>query len=106
MPIPLRVVDAYFSARVASFLSEAGEGALALQVDSLNVVDRCRCGDDFCAMFYTEPRPQGPYGSGHRNIELSPDVGMLILDIVDERIAAIEVLYNDAFRERLLAACP
>jgi hypothetical protein len=103
--IPLRDIDADFLTELRSLLATAGEDGLALQVESLSVVDRCRCGDDFCATFYSEPRPRGAYGAGHRNVVLSPEVGMLILDVVNERIVTVEVLYNDVFRERLLAAC-
>jgi hypothetical protein len=39
-------------------------------------------------------------------VELSPAEGMLILDVVDERFVCIEVLYNDCFRQRLLAVFP
>ncbi len=83
-----------------------GEHALAAQIDTIEIVDRCRCGDDFCATFYTQPLPRGVYGPTHRNVALNPREGMLILDIVDERIACVEVLYNESFRRRLLTAFP
>jgi hypothetical protein len=31
-----------------------------------------RCGDDFCATFYTQPKPESKSGPGHRNIALAP----------------------------------
>jgi hypothetical protein len=34
-------------------LQEEGEPALSAQVCGLHIVERCRCGDDFCATFYT-----------------------------------------------------
>jgi len=73
-------------------LIEANEPDLSAQVRRLIIVDRCRCGDDFCATLYTEPRPQSSYGPNHRNIELSPSEGMIILDVVGARIVCVEVL--------------
>lgn len=87
-------------------LAERGEPELAVQVPELVVIERCRCADDFCGMFYVLPKPDGAYGPGHRNVELTPKEGMLILDVVADRIAAIEVLYRDEIRKRLLSEFP
>ena len=46
------------------------------------------------------------YGAGHRNVALTPARGMLILDVVDERIAAVEVLYRDEILHRLNEVTP
>jgi hypothetical protein len=72
-----------------------GEDELAAAVDELRIVAPCTCGDDFCGSFYTEPRPQGAWGPGHRNVEIdiqSDDASMVILDVVDDRITQVEVL--------------
>jgi hypothetical protein len=82
------------------------ESDLAEQVSSLRIVDRCRCGDDFCATFYTQAPPQGSYGSGHRNVALEPKDGMLILDVVNDKIAKVEVLYRNEIRKVLLRTLP
>ncbi len=87
-------------------LKGQGEGELADQVTGLRIVDRCRCQDDFCATFYVLPKPHGSYGPGHRNVSLSPEKGMLILDVVNERIAGIEVLYRDEIRQTLQSVLP
>ncbi len=50
-------------------------------------------------MFYVRPMPKGAYGPGHRNVPLTPQDGMLILDVVDEKIAAVEVLDRDDVRK-------
>jgi len=94
------------ASELEQLLTEEGESDLSAQVSELNIVDRCRCGDDFCATFYTEPRPKGRYGSGHRNIALEPSKGMLILDVVGSRIACVEVLYRDEIRKALHGALP
>jgi hypothetical protein len=87
-------------------LLREAEPELAGQVRGLKMVDRCRCGDDFCATFYTEPPPGGSYGPGHRNVPLEPSEGMLILDVVGTKIMCVEVLYRDQIRQALLAALP
>jgi hypothetical protein len=87
-------------------LNSVGESALAAQIPSLKIVDRCRCGDDFCAQFYTQPKPTGAYGPGARSVPLEPVQGMLIVDAVDNVIAAVEVLYRDDIRKKLLEIFP
>jgi len=83
-----------------------GEPELSAQVRDLRIVDRCRCGDDFCATFYTEPPPKVSYGIGHRNIALTPKDGMIILDVVGPKIACVEVLYRDEIQKALQAVLP
>jgi hypothetical protein len=87
-------------------LLEKGEPELAVQVPGLTVVERCRCGDDFCGTFCALPKPDGAYGPGHRNVSLEPKEGMIILDVVRDKIAAVEVLYRDDIRRRLLVEFP
>jgi hypothetical protein len=94
------------SRELQQLLASAGEFALAAQVPELEILDRCRCGDDFCATFYTQPKPVGPYGPGLRNIALQPKEGMLILDVVDGVIAQVELLYRDEVRHKLLTVFP
>jgi hypothetical protein len=91
---------------LAQLLVAAGQQSLADQVPGLNIVDRCRCGDDFCASFYTLPKPDGAYGTGHENIVLEPERGMIILDVVKGCIAHVEVLNRDEVRRDLIAALP
>jgi len=94
------------AAELEHLLSQLGVSDLAQQVSKLPVIDRCRCGDDFCGMFYVLPKPKGSYGPGHRNVSLEPKQGMLILDVVAERIAAVEVLYRDGIRQQLILEFP
>jgi hypothetical protein len=71
-----------FAEELRQLLTATGEPELAAQVSGLRIVDRCRCGDDFCATFYVRPKPNGSYGPNHRNVSLIPNEGMLILDVV------------------------
>lgn len=67
---------------------------LADQVRELSITAVCGCGDDFCASFYTGPRPDGSWGAEHRNI--TPTMaGMVILNVVADRIRYVEVLRRD-----------
>ena len=79
--------------QIRSALIADGEVALAAQVDGLEIVQMCKCGDSFCQSFYTAPKPEGPWGPGHRNVAPEPAwSGMLIFDVVDERITYVEVI--------------
>jgi hypothetical protein len=93
-------------AELSGLLVASDEKQLARTVPTLTVVDRCRCADSFCAMMYTAPPPDGAYGPTHRNIALDPKKGMLILDVLDERIVGIEVLYRNDIRDRLFELMP
>jgi len=64
-----------FAAELRQLLIEKGELELAEQVSGLMIFDRCRCGDDFCATFYTQPKPNGGNGPGLRNFLLRPADG-------------------------------
>jgi hypothetical protein len=99
----MRLVSALpaLSDELVKLLREANESALADQIVDLEIVDKCRCGDDFCSSIYTAPKPSGTWGPFHRNISLHPSEGMLILDVVDERISYIEVLDRDDIRSAL-----
>lgn len=95
-----------FATELQQLLTEKGEPELASQVPNLAIFDRCRCKDDICATFYTHPKPDGAFGSGHRNVALTPNEGMLILDVVGGEIACVEVLDRPDVREKLLSLVP
>jgi hypothetical protein len=85
----------HLAAELVTALRAEGEHDLADRVDTLGVLHQCACDDDFCQSFYTAPKPTGPYGPGHRNVSLSPaEPGYLILDVVDDAIMYVEVLYR------------
>jgi hypothetical protein len=106
MPPSLQHTLPELADELSRLLQAAGHECLARQVPALKILDRCRCGDEFCATFYTQPQPLGAYGAGHENIKLEPERGMLILDVVRGSIACVEVLYRDEIRRALLAAVP
>jgi hypothetical protein len=94
------------AAELTRLLSKDGEQELAGSVSSLMIVERCRCGDDFCATMYTVAPPRDGWGRRHRNVVLHPETGHLIIDILDQEIVGIEVLFRDEGRERLLELLP
>ena len=91
-------------------LNEQHEFQLAAQVPNLKIVERCRCGDDFCATFYTQAKPKVNYAPDHRpdhrNVVLRPQKGFLILDVLDGKITCVEVLYRDEIRRELHVLLP
>jgi hypothetical protein len=105
---PQRVQDVApdLAAELRALLTDAGERDLAVQVDRLMLVDRCRCGDDFCAMFYTAARPGGAWGVGLRTVALHPESGMINVDVVADKIVAVEVLYRDEVKAIIHAVLP
>jgi len=95
MPTRIGECLSELSDELVSLLLEAGEPSLAASVSDLILVDRCRCGADFCAGFYTQPAPTGGFGPGHRNVVLNPTTGKIYLDVVHDRIFFIECLDRD-----------
>ena len=87
-------------------LRERDQPGLAAEVASLRLVDRCRCEDEFCATMYTAPPPKGGYEVGHRSLALDAARGHLILDVVDDHIVCVEILFRDEVRERLVQLLP
>ncbi len=87
-------------------LERKGDTGLAGQVAALAIVERCRCGDEFCATIYTQPPPKGTWGPDHGTIDLDADQGMILLDVVQGKIVEIEILNRDDIRKTLLAILP
>jgi hypothetical protein len=92
--------------RWPALLRAEGEFVFAEQVLTAEVVDRCRCGEDWCASCYTAPRPLGAYDPALESIDLEPSVGGAVLDVVAGRLMHVEVLHHAAFRRALDAAVP
>ncbi|MFD7455357.1 hypothetical protein [Kitasatospora sp. NPDC059827] len=84
---------------LSALLEGEGEHGLAVSVRDVRLVGECGCGDDFCQSIRTAERPRRqPYGAGHRCVPLLPSKGMLVLDVVDDRIMYIEVLDRPPMR--------
>jgi hypothetical protein len=81
-----------FASELEGLTLSAGRGELAAQIRELPVLDRCRCGQSNCAHFYTAPKPTGAYGPGHTNLMLPASRGLIVLDLVDGIIVAVEIL--------------
>jgi hypothetical protein len=94
-----------FAAELESLLKSKGE-ALVTQIPGLRIVERCHCGDDFCATVYTVPKPKGTWGLDYRGIDLGASSGMIILGVLKDKIAEIEILYRDEIRNKLNILIP
>ena len=81
-----------FAAELEELSRIAGRPELAVQIRRLTILELCGCGDSGCAHFYTAPKPAGAYGPGHANVNLPAERGLVILDVVDGLIVAVEVL--------------
>ena len=85
-----------------AYSKREGRSDLAQQITGLPIVDRCRCGHDFCGTFYTVPKPHGAWGPDHETIMLeSAETGMINIDLVGGRIVEVEALYRDDVRAAL-----
>ncbi|PBC66174.1 hypothetical protein BX265_8499 [Streptomyces sp. TLI_235] len=86
---------------LTALLLEEGEHRLAVAVQELRLVAECGCGQENCQSIRTSEHPPGsPYGPGHRCVPLLADRGLLVLDVVDDRIVHIEVLDRPPMRRR------
>lgn len=95
-----------FAAELRRTFEAEGRADLADQIRGLRIVDRCRCGDDFCATFYTVAKPAGAWGPEHETVVLeSAEAGMINVDLVAGRIVEIEALYRDELRAALVRLC-
>jgi hypothetical protein len=94
------------SQELQDLLRKRGEGQLAEQVPDLNLLDRCHCGDNVCATIYTQLKPIKKYGPGHRSMDLDAETGMIILHVVESKIACIEILHRDDVRAKLVKLLP
>lgn len=97
-PFKLEEVLPELSKELRSLLKAQGEIVLAEQIPSLRIFERCRCEEDSCETIYTVPGPTKNWGPKHRNIDLDASEGLLILDVVDQEITCIEILYRDDVR--------
>lgn len=95
-----------FSRELKELLIAAGEPALAVQIDRLEIVAKCGCHDDFCASFDTARKPFERFGEWRPSVEVQPAQGMILLHLFGDTIIQVEVLYRDDVRSRLLSLEP
>ncbi|HEX8920747.1 MAG TPA: hypothetical protein VF766_04685 [Pyrinomonadaceae bacterium] len=102
----LREAMPELAGELESLLRKNEEAELARQVAGLRIIDRCRCGDDFCATIYAAPKPRAAWGAGHETIALDPDEGYMNVDLLNGNIVEVEVLFRDEIRDQLLKLLP
>jgi hypothetical protein len=108
MPSITTVSDLFpaFAAELGHLVRVSDRPELADQIPGLPVVTRCMCGQDNCAHFYTAPPPNGAYGAGHANLVLAAETGLVVLDVVDGQIIALEILDRPDVKRLLDAHLP
>lgn len=85
-------------------LREIGETALASSVSSLEIVDRCRCGDKGCGTFYTLEKK---IWIGKKLNQLVPVLeGLYAIDVYEDKIACIEILDRNDVENKLNEMIP
>lgn len=89
------------AAEIESLLRKDGLTDLAEQVTALRIVEFCDCGELNCATFYTAPKPKRGYGPSHENEVLDSEVGLLVLDVVEQQIVCVEILDRPEIRAQL-----
>jgi|SRR6185295_13387151 len=94
------------AAEVRELAERSGDEGLPEQVPTLRIFDRCRCGEEWCATFYTAPRPFKGWGPKHTTRNLDANAGMIAIDLVDGKIVCVEVLNREDIRGRLLEVIP
>ncbi|MFJ5927458.1 hypothetical protein ACIQF6_33185 [Kitasatospora sp. NPDC092948] len=95
----VRDVRPEFVEEPALLLEAEDEPELAAGARELRLVAQCDCGDDFCRSFHAAPHPPGlPYGPGHRCLPLPATSGMVVLDVVDDRIMYVELIDRPPLR--------
>jgi len=90
-----------FAAEIRHSLDADGYVDLAAQVEGLEIVDFCSCGQFNCSTFYTIPKPDGAYGPTHENIVIESETGWVVLDVIEGKIACVEVLDRPDIKEKL-----
>lgn len=84
-----------------TFLTSAGEDGLVEQLPHLLVVGRCRCGDPFCATFYTKSPVRYASPSQAEYIDIDSEGGMILIHITDGRIVEFEVIGRDEIKAQI-----
>ncbi|MGE5682604.1 MAG: hypothetical protein ACM34K_17185 [Bacillota bacterium] len=74
---------------------------LAQQIDSLRIVELCNCGGEFCSTFYTLPKPNDRWDGELYSVELERKNGIIVLDVVDNKIAQVEILFRNDIKRKL-----
>jgi hypothetical protein len=86
--------------RIEAALRAQGEGRVADQVAGLRITGPCTCGQTFCGSFQTLKTPLKRWFMRGRQIELSDGgPGEIVVDVVRNEIAYVEVLYLDDVRD-------
>lgn len=102
----LKDVIPELSHEISALLIREGEDELAEQVATLEIIDRCRCGDESCSTIYTLPRLIGKWQGEYETVDLRPVKGMITIFLHDRQISQVEILFREEIRHRLVQLLP
>ena len=81
-------------------LAALGYEKLAASVNSVDIVDRCRCDHAGCVTFFAVPKGSAPSGEKCNRV-IAPAPGVLCVQYSRQRIIWVEVIGRPEDRERL-----
>lgn len=84
---------------------EIGRYDLAAKVAGLELVDRCRCENEFCATFYTQPKASLAKPKEVEEL-IIPMQGLMCIQLDRGQVVWVELLYRPEVREKLKILLP
>ena len=105
LPLPKTIPEVFpnFHDELREYVEESPRPDLAGQIYSLKILSICECDDTGCATFYTAPKPDGAWGPHHYNVCLESERGLMVLDVLQENIVAVEILGRPDLKTILVA---
>ncbi len=89
-----------FAQELSRGLISLGYTQLAASVDSLEIVERCKCDEPGCVTFYAVPKLSAPHPDKCQRI-IAPVRGVTCIQVSDQQITWVEVLGRPELREKL-----
>ena len=91
-----------FSKELVLLLNHKNESILAKQIDKLEIKSICNCKEDFCSTFFTSDL-KDDLKNFAQTVDLSPENGIVNVDVIDNKIVSIEVLYREEIKNKLIS---
>ncbi len=104
----LTAIAPTFAEELQELLRARGQRQQAASIPALRVVELCNCDRPNCSTFYTIPRfvVRWRWPGAGRTLDLKPSEGTIRVDIIEDRIALVEVLDRPDVEAALAGAAP